>query len=374
MRSKRQHFVPQHYLRQFRIAGTKQVAVAIVEPFSMVGPGAINRQCQEDYFYGKDGLLDKLMQATETAAAPVLASVVQKNDFTDGDLDGLRMLAVILRIRTRKAAESTKVYEKRIAYEVIQHAIDTGQLPPPPDGQWNEDMIDFKGVPGLLMQTTIPCFMEMHTLAGKLLRASKGTPFITSDHPVVALNQFCVGADPLRSFVGYGRSGFQLVLPLSPLLSMFFYDSNVYKVGNRFDRVVDVSQRDTELLNSLQVQAAEKCLYFHDTSLEQQIRQLVVKYGGLRLPIKNLLKTYPMQDSKNELLHFRMDTARLPTPWSFCKRRKHVRSQPGDRRNPAWSELISALMKDIDERPHEADMEMRFKRLLGQRPRPHGRD
>ena len=164
--------------------------------------------------------------------------------------------------------ETAKVFTKYIAYEVIKHGIETGRLPPPPGGRWTENMMDFDGVAGaLIKEAVVPCWMEMQTLQLKRLHAPVGTPFITSDHPVVTLKEFCSRTKSPRSFAGFSLTGFQLVLPLSPTLCLFFFDQKVYKVGARSSRIVNLSASDAEIVNALQVQTADECIYFHDLSI-----------------------------------------------------------------------------------------------------------
>lgn len=164
MAHKRQHFVSKHYLRQFRIGSSKQVAIATINPVRIVGAGAISRQCQENYFYGDDKALEQLFAQSENDIAPVLAGLSTKLDFHGPELVALQLLAAQLHVRTRKAAESAKIFPRRIFHEVIKAAIERGDLPPPPGGKWTEDMMDLKGVPGFLFETgTIPCWLEMQT-------------------------------------------------------------------------------------------------------------------------------------------------------------------------------------------------------------------
>ena len=96
--NKRQHFVPQHYLRQFRIEETKLTSVAKIDPLQFIERAAISGQCKEDYFYRDDGQLDELLQQCEDDLAPVLVQVSRKRcfdskelgstPFIGGDLDG----------------------------------------------------------------------------------------------------------------------------------------------------------------------------------------------------------------------------------------------------------------------------------------------
>ncbi len=79
MAGKRDHFVPRHYLRQFRFGDTDQIAIARIDPFKIVGLGPISRQCQEDYFYEKNEALNDLLGRGEADIAPVLVEVTRRN-------------------------------------------------------------------------------------------------------------------------------------------------------------------------------------------------------------------------------------------------------------------------------------------------------
>jgi hypothetical protein len=346
--NKSQHFVPQHYLRQFRIEGTKQIGVARLEPFALIPSASISGQCKQDYFYREDGALDELLQQCEHDLGPVLVRVSRTLLFDGKELVALRLLAVILQSRTRKAVETAKVFPKKIAFEVLNSAIDRGELPPPPEG-WNEDMMDFTGMAGVLMKTSaIPCWLEMQTLACKILETAPGTSFITSDHPVVALNQLFASAEPHRSFVGFSRSGFQLLLPISPRASLFFYDPKVYKVGTRRNRVVRLSVSDVELVNSLQVQSAEKCVYFHKAEMASEVRRLAWIYSCDRINIKESLREIPGRSPNESLIHARQPSVKLRRPWSFCTYRRSKNVGVDRRRDPAWSAFVTAVVEDMN--------------------------
>jgi hypothetical protein len=354
---KRQHFVPQHYLRQFRIGESKQVAIATVAPFRFIGVGAIKRQCQEDYFYGKDEPWDDLLTATETDVAPVLVQITGKREFNAEELAVINLMAVILHKRTRKAVEAFKITPRYMATKITEHAVKHGKLPPYPDRELKDEMW------GLMIQRAIFCWMEMQTLGCKLLQSPAGSCFISSDNPVVILNQFCIGADPNRSFVGFSKSGFQLLLPISPNLCLFFYDETIYKVGNRHDQMVEISKQDVEIINALQIQSAEKCLYFHNLELEQQIQRLVFLYAGLRVPIQETLKVIPIKDTNKEFLYSHVPSVKLPTAWNFCRHRKRVSFRPGDLRKPARTALAQEFIRDIEQNRNEENIFIRLKKF-----------
>jgi|ERR1035437_2353782 hypothetical protein len=362
MPGKSEHFVPQHYLRRFSFDESERIVIAIVAPFKFIGLGSISGQCQEGFFYGKSKVWDDLLTECEKVIAPVLVEVCNKKHFDAKQLGTLQMMAVILHHRTRKAVEAAKVGPRNMAVKRIQSAIKNGELPPCPDGELTEEMIDFKGVPGFMIHRAGFCLMEMQTLGCKLLQSSVGSHFITSDNPAVILNQFCIGVDSYFNFAGFSKSGFQLLLPISPNLCLFFYDEKIYKVGNRHDELVEISKQDVEVVNALQVQSADKCLYCHDLKLEQEVQCLVFRYTNLRVPIQDSLRVIPIKDNK-ELFYTRVPSVKLPVIWSFCRNRKHVNFQPGDLRKPAWTALGEEFMHEVENNPTGEDIFTRLKKF-----------
>jgi len=222
MNGKRDHFLPRHYLRQFQYGESGKIAIATVNPCRVIGLGPIDRQCQEDFFYEKNKALNKILWQSENDLAPVLVTVTQNLDFNSKERVALNFLVALFHLRTKSAVEQAKIFPRKVAHEFITSQIESGKLPQPPGG-WNEDMMDFGGVPGtIIKEGVIPCWMEMQTLDCKLLCAQSGDFFVTSDNPVAMLNQFAVGAHPICSFVGFAQSGFQLLLPLSLVSAPFF--------------------------------------------------------------------------------------------------------------------------------------------------------
>ncbi len=358
-----QHFVSQHYLRQFRIGTTEMMCIAKIKPFQWIGPGGIKGQCQEDNFYGKDSAIDKAYTEIESQISPAVVSVAQTLTWTEDELKAIRMLAASLSLRTRKSVDSHKILPRMMADEVLRVAIERGELPPPPGG-YRKGLIDFKGVPGELIISTVICFLEAATLRLKLLLAPKGTAFITSDHPAAAMNQFAADSRSSRSFVGFAQAGFQLFLPISPRVTAFFYDPTVYKVGGRGTKTIPVTVQDVELLNALQIQSAEECVYCHDAMMESAVEALCTRYSALRVNTSESVKVYPTAKPKEELIHVQNLPVRLPRPLGFISYVRHVKATVGQRRDPAYSKLITMLIDDLEKNPNGGDIGDRMEKIV----------
>lgn len=358
------HFVPRHYLRHFAIDGSELIAAANVSPYKYRGVKGIGGECQQADFEEGDKALGDVLKMLENDVAPALAEVVRREDYTQPQVDALRWLAASLHMRTRKAAEAYKVFPTHICFEEMKEAIVRGELPPPPEGEFTKEMIDWGGVPAFLVKEVLPCALHMQTLACKLLKAPSTTFFITSDNPVVVLNQLCEKKEPHRSFVGFGRAGFQLLLPISPRLCLIFYDAKIYKVVPRRYRLIQIDGMDTEIVNSLQVQSADRSVYFHDPTLESQVRSLASQYAALRVPLEDWLRTIPGKGQDEELVYFGAASCKLPKLWGFCRLRRRPTLKMGDLRDPLGSALIDALMADFDNNPKGGDLHTRLQRIL----------
>lgn len=259
------------------------------------------------------------------------------------------LLSVLLLMRNRRTIELTKLLPRKVLYNVVKDGITRGDLPECPEpGGWSEELIDFSGVAGSLVKyNAIACWLEMQTLGCKLLRAPLGSFFITSDSPVVMLNQLLNPKSTYRSYVGFGRSGFQLVLPLSSKQCIFFFDPRAYKVGTRKAHLVDLSPADVELLNSLQIQAAEECVFFDSPSDSSMVSTLVSRYCGLRASNESCITETSGPSPDQTLLHAKRPIMKLVRPWSFCTFLKSKSFGEGYRRNSGWSDLITEACEEM---------------------------
>jgi hypothetical protein len=346
--NKNQHFLPQHYLRLFSTDGGKNIAITILDSLKFV-IGPISGQCQEDWFYREDGELDLWLKETEDAYGLLLPEIIETRKLTVEQLMACRFLAVLYCIRTKKATEIHGLFSRRMFFDVVNEGIRTGAVPPPPP-DWSMKTVGVKGVSGFLVKNImIQCFLETCTLQCKLLEPSGSARFITSDHPSVCMNQLMAEEEKRnnRSYTGFSRSGFQLILPLAPTLCLFFFDPKVYKVGNKRESLVRVADQDVELVNSLQVQSADRCLYSSQPSTSQAMQNLVKKFGVWRRPTDDLLQVTQLSDTE-DFYHVKSPTSFLAFPWVFCKLQRRPRIHKSKRREPDWTMMVDAFIKSSD--------------------------
>lgn len=354
--NKNQHFLPQHYLRLFSVDNGRNIGISRISPIKFV-VGPIKGQCQSDWFYRHDGQLDEWLQETESAYGELLPMILATRRLTNEQLVACRFLAALFSIRTKKAAEIHGLLSRRMFFDVVNDGIQHGKVPPPPP-DWSMDTVGVNGVSGFLVKNTLlQCFFEMATLECKLLHPTGHLSFVTSDHPAVCMNQIFAEetSQTGRSYAGFSRSGFQLVLPLSPKLCLFFYDAKVYKVGNRRNHLVGIIDDDVEILNGLQVQNADSCVYSGTAESGSQMSALIEKFSSFRVPVNDLLKVHHQGDAS--LYHIASPSPKLHRLWSFCKRKQNPSIPDSRRRNQAWTEVVSAFIRHLDKVTPEDTME-----------------
>ena len=121
-------------------------------------------------------------------------------------------------------------------------------------------------------------------------------------------------------------------------------------------------------INALEIQSAERCVYFNDTVPENVARNLIGRYKGLRMPIDDALRIFPSSNPEEELFHFRESALKVVRPWSFCRLLDNTKSRPGERRDPLWTDCIQRLMDDLEHGRLQGDLHSYFSDIISGLP------
>lgn len=224
---KRQHYVPQFYLRNFSLRVSEKLISLLHIPSDRYVPKAgIKEQAYEDYFYGRVEIEDALGDV-EKVASRVINSAVATDELPPRLSEGHHALLVFTLFqgfRTRAAADEADDEADKLVRAVA------GQVPHLKD---HLDEVEFSltNAPAFSLGAAAWCYPVAIDLRYKLLCNRTPVPFITSDHPVVFYNQFLHSRKSFGSNTGLAAKGLQIFLPLSPRHVLVFFDVDVYKVG-----------------------------------------------------------------------------------------------------------------------------------------------
>ncbi len=257
--NKRQHYVPQNYLKEFSSDGVN-IGVFLVESGKCVDkPTAINRQAQEPYFYGKDLMLERQLSELEGLLAENRRTIFE-NASNKMSLYQKEVLYQDIMLQLSRTKSMSDLYEEIAtmhARRIWRHSNDELVREHADDFSVKFDNSIIPSMMVTLKNLTICLDLEFKVLINKT-----GIPFITSDCPVCLYNQYFEAHKRFHS--GLNSIGEQMYYPLSPNFAVMYYDRNVYKTKYRKRNYIDVDDvSDINHLNGLICVWANKCVYYH---------------------------------------------------------------------------------------------------------------
>jgi len=184
----------------------------------------------------------------------------------------------------------------------------------------------------------------LYDLDLRIIIAPEGQSFVTSDHPVVLLNQAFFDIIKDSAIVGLANTGLQIFLPISPQLLLIAFDRNFYRVGNRRRTSYRLERpEDCDLINGLQVLNADENIYFLDENVLPSIRALAQKFSLTRKRVAESAKPREILmpgGASGSLIMGGPPRIPIPGVWSFCKLLKPVTRKDFGLRDPTLCRLI----------------------------------
>lgn len=327
-KKKNQHFVPRHYLKRFSFDGGSRIQLFNLSNQLYVPEASLKKQCSSSYFYGEDPNIENALSDIEGRAESLFRQICDRKNIPESEADRNELLIAmsLMHLRTERAAgPMNEVLDLTLKNSMrLEHKMTGKELP---DGL---DLIRIKdrAMPIRIVTSFLQRYQIVLDLELRLLVAPKAKAFITSDHPVVLLNQafFEIIQDPTIN--GLASRGLQLLLPLSPELLLIAFDRTVYRVGSPKRTFVNLDRdHDCDLINALQIVNAKQNIYFQSAEDSQYARFLLNKFAHARERAWESEKATAQPETDGGSAIFVISGGlRVPIPgkWSFCKVRKPV--------------------------------------------------
>ena len=272
---KNQHYVPQFYLRNFsRNIDEKTIGLFNPKNDLFVESTSIKNQSSKDFFYGKDGKIEKGLSEIENILAPRLTELISTKKLPNKNSDdhlSLLIFAILTDLRNPIHIDQIKNFSVLMNQQINEF------------GKVDKKSSNF--VPDISHEFAVELSLENYEsvlavcldLDFKLLLNETKRAFLTSDFPVVKYNQFLETKEIHGSRIGYSTLGLQIFLPLNPYMCMLFYDPTVYKVGNRKDKFIELNDSDVNQLNVLQLLNCSHNVYFNEDVDKLYVKELFQK-------------------------------------------------------------------------------------------------
>lgn len=295
--NKRQHYVPQNYLREFSKDGTT-VGAYLIETDKYINEATIARQAQKAYFYSDNLEIEKGLSEIEEITAKnrrtLFENTSQKLSLYQKEILYQDMMLQLF--RTKQMAEKVEELATAQARNIWRHSSDKLI-------RENADNYGIKytypimpSLMALLNNLTICTGLDFKILVNKTR-----LPFITSDAPVSKYNKF-FEARRINT-TGLLHKGIILFYPLTPAYAVLYYDQGIYKVKYRkrhYLEITDIS--DVYNLNGLTCACANQCIYYHAGTIDgERVQWIFNKIKEARQP---LMKVTEISETENSRLLF----------------------------------------------------------------------
>lgn len=252
---KKQHFVPQFYMRNFSPDG-KSFSLYIIKEGRVISRSDFANQCCDEYYYGKDLEWENTLAKMESRWSICIKKAIQNENLSNDEIDALKEFIVYQLIRTRGQNNQLKIEGRD---DVLHRSCS------------NLDMLMYKEHP-IVINEAIKVIDEMNHPAEwlnyiktkarivddlSILVVNYDTPnaLISSDNPVIIFNPF------IKDALHFSYMGIIMVCPISPSCLLVLYDSKLYP---RYASVQQRRSRNNEeviKLNNLQFQNAESITF-----------------------------------------------------------------------------------------------------------------
>jgi hypothetical protein len=286
-----------------------------------ISSASLKDQCYTRDFYGKNTVVERALGEVEGAAAEIFRKIkAESKPPEQGSINhyDLMTFTVLQRARTQASAVS--------ADEMIEKTTKKAYGPDLKDAP--EDFRAPLQDPVLMAirqaVRVIPATIDLQL---HLLLNKSGIPFLTSDNPVVMHNTHNQHID-YRGSLGWGCSGLEAFLPLSPERCLYVYDAHVYKVEGRNERNTAVSETDVGMINGLQWLGAMENLY-HAGFPEQKLQRDCLRHTKLRRAGQVVVhEAVAEHNPDHRLLNTFEPCLNLSLKLSFSTIRRNQRRQP----------------------------------------------
>ena len=261
---RKQHYVPRFYLKGFSLDG-KSINIWNLQRRLKIHSANLKNQCSKDYFYSKQLDVEEALGKIEGEMAKIL-KIVKKCRVLP-PLGSLEHFVIVLYVlmqygRTKYSADAANEMHDKVMKHLLRPMAEARGI------SIDEVMIGIEDVPRYSLAQFTLGYPLLLDLDYTLLTNNTVVEFVTSDNPVVFYNQLF----SFRNFgsnTGLAEKGLQIFFPIGPKDVLLFCDANVYTIGKRSRRIVEVKNpKDIYEINTLQMCSASSNLYFRDEALD----------------------------------------------------------------------------------------------------------
>lgn len=342
-----QHYVPRFYMKNFaEIKGSGKKEKALITFYQFDGELLKNdiptkSICYEEYFYGKDGKIEKDFASKETVWAQTIQNIIHNNkeELTKEQKGQIKQFAIFQYCRTLAMYN----YSTCMITEMITSHVDNSI--PKSEADLAHKIISKKVQDEVSVEDIISICDELiqviDDLDVSIIKYNTKNKLITSDMPIIVMNPF------LQHNIGFNNVGIVILFPISQEVMVAIYDGKIYR--NPANIIVS-DEQEVINLNKYQVISAEERI------MSKKQEELVDFYNNAELMLirneyQSKNKVNSSFDGKGTFIAAKARSMPYYFELSFCVLPKYIRKIPSDCRNSVgrdynYKERIKLLVSE----------------------------
>jgi len=280
---KKQHYVPQSYLKLFSQDGKHLWIYNLKSKDSFQAP--IKNLCYKKYFYGKDLEVENALSPVEQKQVEILRKLINTQDFANfgpEDFDHIRLFLLLQSNRTKDekiiSNKYTEIFISNFVKPLMKSREDLKRK------GITEEFIDsleitFPTDHMLAMLVALTGVELIRDLEPILIINKSNKNFICSDAPVVLYNYIKIKN---TSTTGLQFPGLQIFCPLNKDILLLLIDKNLYDLKRGTGSTIFINRdSDVDSINKLQLVNCLDNVFFSEEDDTNYVRNLHLEFEDL---------------------------------------------------------------------------------------------
>ena len=273
MDKENQHYIPQFYFRNF--SNREGISMHYIPKDKYIENAPIDKECSDKYFYSKNLKYENNLEKIEGFASGVIRDIINTNELWNHNSEdkGTLLMFILLQIyRTEIAATELNRYANEVGRGMLYNEKFSGNL----DIEYNEiENIEFGfSEPGVeMIKFALKNMYLLYDMDYSLLINQTDIQFVFGESPAIKYNKYFI--DIGKNTVGIACKGLIILLPISPNLTVVFYDSKLYSTDkDEKHRIYIKDSKCINELNILQYLNTKNKLYGRNTEVLKKFKDM----------------------------------------------------------------------------------------------------
>lgn len=312
---KKQHYVPQFYLRNFARKDNKFTIIDL-KSNRIIESAPCKDQCYENYYYGNDEEWEEELGRIESLASVVIQKIINSDNYypTLDEIKILKKYILFQRNRTIGNTDNMLSAELEIletSFKNLSYKFSDNVLSAVKKEYKNKEKPE---LPQKMLELITKVVNVIDDLDFIIINYNTTkNKLISSDNPAIFYNFFSVHS------IGFLSAGLIILLPINESKIIVLFDSKIYPKYKNKSIITSNNEKEVQMLNIFQLVSAKDIVYFKNksqiTDIQTLFESIQNKKDSIIAPVENIV----LKTETGKINNIRPSHITFKYEFSFCK-------------------------------------------------------